>query len=226
MKKLLSVILAVIMLTSVFCINVFATETPKADALLDRLETEDEVLVSINSGNTMLFGFMPSNIKNTVAVKGNTIAYEYSAGILNVRIIASEDGVFAFIPALPFFYVKLDKNPFGGADVWGFVKNAANLTQGFTAYVESYNETVDGKEYYVEEYNDREFVTSKFYYIGDELKMLRVEDVQKKTVQYTYFDGISFDIDDKIFDTPVFAIDLTPILMLFFSSLLGTILPV
>lgn len=212
MKKLLSVILAVIMLTSVFCINVFAAETPKTDALLDRLETEDEVLVSINSGSTMLFGFMPSNIKNTVAVKGNTIAYEYSAGILNVRIIASEDGIYAFIPALPFFYVKLDKNPFGGADVWGFVKNAANLTQGFTAYVESYNETVDGKEYYVEEYNDREFVTSKFYFDGDELKMIKVEDSSTHSVQYTYFEDISFDVDDSFFEVPKAAFDLSPML--------------
>ncbi len=211
MKKFLSAILAAVMLISCFCINAFA-ETPKADALLDKLETEDEVLVTINSGSTMLFGFFPSDIKNTVAVKGNTIAYEYTAGFLKVRVIASEDGVYAFMPSLPFFYVKLDKNPLAGADVWDLVKNAANLTQGFIRYIDSYNETVDGKEYYVEKYDDREFVTSEFYFDGDELKMLKVEDSSTHSVQYTYFDDITFEVDDSFFEVPKGAFDLSPIL--------------
>lgn len=213
MKRILSILLAaILMMTSVFCIGAFAAETPKADALLDRLETEDEVLVTINSGRTMLFGFLPSEIKNTVAVKGNSIAYEYTAGFLKVRVIASEEGIYAFVPTLPFFYVKLDRNPLEGADIWQLVKDAANLTQGFIQYIESYNETVDGKEYYVEEYNDREFVTSKFYFDGDELVMLKVEDSSTHSVQYTYFDDISFDVDDDFFKVPSGAFDLSPIL--------------
>jgi hypothetical protein len=213
MKRILSILLAAIMMmTSVFCIGAFAAETPKADALLDRLETEDEVLVSINSGRTMLFGFLPSDIQNTVAVKGNSIAYEYTAGFLKVRIIASEEGIFAYVPTLPFFYVKLERNPLEGADIWQLVKDAANLTQGFIQYIDSYNETVDGKEYYVEEYNDREFVTSKFYFDGDELVMLKVTDASTLSVQYTYFDDISFEVDDDFFKVPSGAFDLSPIL--------------
>lgn len=213
MKKFLSILLAaVVMMTSVFCVSAFAAEAPKADALLDRLETEDEVLVTIDSGSTMLFGFLPSDIKNTVAVKGNSIAYEYTAGFLKVRIIASEDGIYAFIPTLPYFYVKLDRNPLEGADIWQLVKDAANLTQGFIQYIDSYNETVDGKEYYVEEYNDREFVTSKFYFDGDELVMLKVTDASTLSVQYTYFDEIAFEVDDDFFSIPAGAFDLSPIL--------------
>ncbi len=212
MKRLISVILALVMLASCFGISAFAAETPKADALLDRLETEDEVLVSINSGNTKLFGFLPSDIKNTVAVKGNSIAYEYTAGFLKVRIIASPEGIYAFVPTLPFFYVKLDRNPLENADIWQMVKDAANLTQGFMQYLESYNETVDGKEYYVEKYDDREFVTTKFYFDGDELKMLKVEDSSTHSVQYTYFDDITFDVDDSFFEVPKGAFDLSPIL--------------
>lgn len=213
MKRILSILLAaILMMTSVFCIGAFAAETPKADALLDRLETEDEVLVTINSGRTMLFGFLPSDIQNTVAVKGNSIAYEYTAGFLKVRVIASEEGIYAFVPTLPFFYVKLDRNPLEGADIWQLVKDAANLTQGFIQYIKNYNETVDGKEYYVEEYNDREFVTSKFYFDGDELVMLKVEDSSTHSVQYTYFDDISFDVDDDFFKVPSGAFDLSPIL--------------
>ena len=225
MKKTLSVLFAsIILVMSVFSVNAFAA-TPKTDALLDKLETATEVSVTLRAGETRLFGIIPSQISNTIAVKGNNICYQYDAGFLNARIVANDDGIFGYMPALPFFYVKMDYNPIKGADVWSMVLGAADLTQALTRYLRSYEETVNGTTYYVEEYDDREFVTSKFYYVGDELKMLRVEDVSKKTVQYTYFDNISFEVDDSVFDTPIFAIDLTSILMLFFSSLLGTLLP-
>ena len=107
------------------------------------------------------------------------------------------------------------------AKLGNFFDKTSNITQGFIQYVDSYNETVDGKEYYVEEYNDREYVTSKFYYVGDELKMLKVENSVTKSVQYTYFDGIAFEADDELFKVPVFAIDVTPILQALFVSLLG-----
>ena len=79
---------------------------------------------------------------------------------------------------------------------------------------------VDGTKYYVEEYDDREFVTSKFYYIGDDLKMLIVTDSSTGSVQYTYFDDISFKVDDSMFEVPALAFDLSPILKTFFVSLL------
>jgi hypothetical protein len=109
--------------------------------------------------------------------------------------------------------------------MWGVIEELSDITMDFLYHVDDYNETVNGTEYYVEEFNDREYVTSKFYYIDDELKILRVEDVQKKTVQYTYFDEISFEVDDSVFDTPVFAINVTPIMKIFFSSLIGTLIP-
>ncbi len=223
MKRFLSILIAItVMMTSVFCVSAFAAETPKADALLDRFETEDEVLVTINSGKTMLFGFLSSDIKNTVAVKDNVVAYEYTAGIIKIRVIASETGIYAFFPSLPYFYVKLDFNPFASADIWEFIKDAANLTQGLTQFVDSYSEKVDGKEYYVEEYNDREFVTSKFYFDGEELVMLKVTDVSTLSVQYTYFDEISFEVEDDFFKIPKGAFDLSPILTTLIISLIAT----
>ena len=213
MKRFLSVILAAVMMMSAFCFTAYATEaTPKADALLDRFETEDEVLVTLNSGKSNLFGFMSADVKNTIAVRDDTVTYEYSTGFIKIRVLAKDTGIYAYLPSLPFFYVKLDFNPFGSADIWEFVKKAANLTQGFTRYIDSYTETVDGKEYYVEEYDDREFVTSKFYFDGDDLKMLKVEDASTKSVQYTYFDEISFDVDNSYFRIPTGAFDATPFL--------------
>lgn len=222
MKKFFSISLTfAILFVSLFSINAFAEDAlPKTDALLDRLETATEVSVTIKSGETKLFGVIPAKITNTVAVKGNTVAYEYSVGFITARVVTADDGIYAYMPTLPFFYVKMDRNPLEGADIWALVLDAANITQGFIAYRESYEETVDGVTYYVEKYDDREFVTSKFYYEGDTLKMLKVEDSSTGSIQYTYFEDISFDVDDSFFSIPSGAADLSPILKSIFASLI------
>lgn len=223
MKKTLSIIIAsIILVMSVFSVNAFAADAPKTDALLDSLETESEVSVTFTSGQSTIFSFLGQNPTNTIAVKDNEIAYEVDNGFITVRVVANDDGVYAYIPAVPYFYVKLDSKILEITDVWSLISDAANLTQGFIQYVDSYTETVDGVEYYVEEYNDREFVTSKFYYKGDELKILKVENASTKSVQYTYFDDISFEADEDFFDVPVLAINVTPILQGLFIALLGS----
>lgn len=222
MKRFLSAaVAAIIMLVSLFSVNAFAADTPKADALLDKIETATELSVTLRSGQTMLFGFMPATIQNTIAVKGDTIAYQYTAGFLKVKVIVSDEGIYAYSPTLPFFYVKLEENPLKDADIWTLVKEGANLTQSFIQYIDSYEETVDGVKYYVEEYNDREFVTTKFYFEGETLKMLKVTNSQTLSVQYTYFDDISFDVDDSFFKVPSGAFDLSPILTGLILSILA-----
>lgn len=223
MKKLISISLVfAVLFASLCCVNASAEEqfTPKTEILLDKLETASEVSVTIKSGETQLFGFLPADITNTFAVKGNNIAYEYSAGFLKARIVANESGVYGFSPTLPFFYAKMDSNPLAGANVWELVLGASDLTQALTRYLKSYNETVDGVNYYVEEYDDREYVTSKFYYIGDELKMLRVEDSSSGSIQYTYFEEITFTVAESFFSVPTAAIDLSPVLKSLFASIL------
>lgn len=220
MKKTISVLIAsIILIMSVLSVNAFAADTPKTDALLNKLETATEVSVTLRAGETRLFGIIPAQISNTIAVKGNNICYQYDAGFLNARIVANDDGIFGYMPILPFFYVKMDYNPIKGADVWSMVLGAADLTQALTRYLRSYEETVNGTTYYVEEYDDREFVTSKFYYVGDDLKMLVVSDSSTGSVQYTYFDDISFKVDDSMFTAPAMAFDLSPLLKTFFLSL-------
>ncbi len=227
MKKALSVFLtAVILITSVFSLSAFAADTPKTDTLLGKLETEDEVCVTFTSGQSTIFSFLGKNPTNKIAIKDNEIAYEIDNGLVTVRVVANKLGVYAYIPSLPYFYVKLDSYVLAFTDVKELIAKATNLTQGFIQYVDSYNETVDEKEYYVEEYNDREFVTSKFYYNGDNLEILKVENSVTKSVQYTYFDGIEFEADDDLFDVPVLAIDVTPLLQGLFIALLGSSLVV
>ncbi len=227
MKKALSIFLtAIILITSVFSLSAFAAETPKTDTLLSKLETEDELCVTFTSGQSTIFSFLGKNPTNKIAVKDNEISYEIDNGLITVRVVADDDGVIAYIPAMPYFYVKLDSKILAVTDVKELIAKASNLTQGFIQFVDSYKETVDGTEYYVEEYNDREVVTSKFYYIGDDLKFLKVENASTKSIQYTYFDEIAFEADDELFDVPVLAIDVTPILQGLFIALLGSSLVV
>lgn len=219
MKKTISILIAsIILIMSVFSVNAFAA-SPKTDALLDSLETATEVSVTIRSGETLLFGFLPATITNTFAVKGNNICYEYSASFLKARIVATDSGVYGYSPTLPYFYVKMNNNPLKGADIWSLVLNSANITQGFIQYIKSYEETLNGKTYYVEEYNDRATVTSKFYYDGDELVMLNVTDSATNSVQNTYFEDISFKVEDEKFAVPTGAIDLSPLLLGLFASM-------
>lgn len=225
MKKFLSVLLtAVIIITSVFCVSAFAAETPKTDTLLNKIGTEDELCVTFTSGQSTIFSFLGNNPVNKIAIKDNKVSYEINNGFITVRMVANSDGVYAYIPSIPYFYVKLDSKILSLTDVKALVAKALNLTQGFIQFVDSYSESFDGKDYYVEEYNDREAVTSKFYYEGDSLKILKVENASTKSVQYTYFDDISFAADDDLFFVPVFALDVTPILQGLFIALLGSVI--
>ncbi len=225
MKKTLSIILAaVILAVSLFSVSAFAADTPKTDALLGSLESKEEFSVTFTSGQSTIFSFLGKNPSNTVAVKDNEIAYQVDNGFIPVRVVANDDGVYAFTPVLPFIYVKLDIKIPEKADIISLVAKAANLTQGFIQYIDTYNETVDGVEYVVEEYNDREVVTSKFYYKGDDLKILKVENASTKSVQYTYFDEITFETDEAFFEVPALAFDVTPILQWLFVALLGSAL--
>ena len=81
MKKTLSILIAsIIFVMSFFSVNAFASEAPKTDALLDKLESATEVSVTMRAGETKLFGLMPSTVTNTIAIKGNDACYEYNAG--------------------------------------------------------------------------------------------------------------------------------------------------
>lgn len=227
MKKFLSVLLtAVIIITSVFCVSAFAAETPKTDTLLSKIGTEDELCITFTSGQSTIFSFLGNNPINKIAIKDNKVSYEINNGFITVRAVANSDGVYAYIPSIPYFYVKLDSKILSLTDVKALIAKALNLTQGFIQFVDSYPENFDGKDYYVEEYNDKEAVTSKFYYEGDSLKILKVENAVTKSVQYTYFDDISFTANDDSFFVPVFALDVTPILQGLFIALLGSVIAV
>ncbi len=221
MKRFFSAaVAAIILVVSVFSLNAFAASTTKTEALLEKMNTSKEIAVTLRTGNSGVFG-KTYGVTNTVYVKNDKFAYDFDNGTIKIRAVMKDDDIIGFIPAFPYFYMKAS-NPFAtGDDMWDTIKNISNITMGILYHVDSYTETVDGTAYWVEEFNDREDVTSKFYYSGDELKILRVEDVAKNTVQYTYFDSISFTVDDSVFNTPLVAFDLTPILKILFTMIVA-----
>ena len=225
MKKTVSVILSVaILVVSLFSINAFAAETTKTEALLDKINSSREVSVTLRTGKGNEYG-VDHGVSTTIYAEDNELAFDLTNKYVTMRAVVAKGNIIGFLPSFPYIYLKT-LSPFITSDgMWGAISRLSNLTMDFLYFVDSYSETVDGTEYYVEEFNDRDDVTNKFYYIGDDLKMLRVENVKKKTVQYTYFDSISFDVDDSVFATPVFAIDLTPLVKLLFASLLTTLMP-
>lgn len=221
MKKIISVsIAAVLLVMSVFSVNAFAADTTKTEALLDKLNTSKEVAVSLKAGDIPLFG-SNSDASDTVYIKGDKAAYEYNAGFLSVRVVLDGDEIIAYVPAFPFVHVKLESSALGSVDIWGLIEDATKVTMGVLAYVDTYEEELGGVKYTVEEFNDRAQVTSKFYYQNDELKLLNVVDKQTNSVQNTYFESISFDVDDSIFELPAISFDLTPVLQGLFLALIA-----
>lgn len=221
MKKILSIILATIILVmSVFSVNAFAADT-RTDKLLNQLKETKEAAVSLEAGNILLFG-SNSDASDTFYIKGEKAAYEYKAGFINIRVVLDGDEIIAFIPSFPFIHVKLETNALGSINIEALIEEATDLTSGVLNYVDTYEEELGGVKYTVEEYNDRAQVTSKFYYKDDELKILRVEDEMTSSVQNTYFESIEFEVDDSIFELPLVSFDVTPLLQGLFISLLGS----
>lgn len=219
MKKIISLILVLVLaLGSIFCLTASAADTPKTDALLSSIGDKKELAVTLTGGNTFL-----GTSTDTFYIKGNDAAYEYKTGFFSVKVVLKNGVAYAYIPLLPFFYVKLDGTGLGGIDIWQLVKTATGLTMGITHYEESYNEELNGKTYYVEQYNDGAQVKLKFYYEGDSLKLLNVKDSKTGSVQNTYFENISFSVADSTVSVPS-GLDLTPLLKSLIVALLGSVL--
>ncbi len=218
MKKKLSIALILsILIVTLFSVNAFAYDT-KTEALLDKLTTSDEIAVTIPAGDTFL-----GSSSDTFYIKGNTVAFEYHTGFLTVKAVLKDGVAYAYFPSLPFFYAKIENMGLDNIDVLTILGNASQLTQAVTAFEKSsFEEAVDGKTYYVEQFTDRATTTLKFYYDGDDLKILSVHDETSNSTQNTYFEKISFSVSDKDVAVPR-GLDVTPIFNYLFSSLIGSI---
>lgn len=217
MKKSISLILALVIALSVFTLSVFAADT-KTEILFNAIEDTKEVSVTFRTGRSETFGDSYSVI-NTVHMKGEKIAYDFDNGFFKLRTLADEGKLVSYLPAFPFVYMSVTDLSVGEIDIWEAVKSLSDFTMEFLVFQGSYTTTIDGVTYYVEEFNDRGTVVNSFYYVGDELKILKAQDFAKETIQYTYFDNMSLKVDDSVFSKPLLSFEFTAVLQLLLKVL-------
>ena len=210
MKKLIAFVLVLVLTMSVFSLSAFATET-KTETLFDTIEDTKEVSVSFRTGRSDTFGESFS-VQNTVYMDGDKIAYDFDNGFFKLRTLTDDGKLVSFLPAFPYIHMTVVNLPFVEVDVWGIIEKLSNFTMDFLVFQGSYETTIDGVTYYVEEFNDRGSVVNSFYYVGDDLKVLKAQDFAKKTIQYTYFDEVSLDVDSAVFHRPLISFELTAVL--------------
>lgn len=218
MKKVLSILLALIIALSAFSMAAFAADAPKTktEALLDKLYTATELQVSFTPDKKFASDLPMSAM--TVYAKGNDIAVDTKLGFLPVRAVKTGDACYAYSTLLPFAYLSIDSKVIDGIigdkDIWEYVHQAVDSARLLLAYVKSYDEKIGDETYLVEEFNDREHVTTKFYYKDDMLKLINVYDDADKSTQVTTINDYSFTVDAAVFKAPT-GIDLTKLLKLF-----------
>ena len=218
MKKVLSILLALIIALSAFSMAAFAADAPKTktEALLDKLYTATELQVSFTPDKKFASDLPMSAM--TVYAKGNDIAVDTKLGFLPVRAVKTGDACYAYSPLLPFAYLSIDSKVIDGIigdkDIWEYVHKTVDSARLLLAYVKSYDEKIGDETYLVEEFNDREHVTTKFYYKDDMLKLINVYDDADKSTQVTTINDYSFTVDAAVFKSPA-GIDLTKLLKLF-----------
>ncbi len=217
MKKVLSILLALIIALSAFSMAAFAADAPKTktEALLDKLYTATELQVSFTPDKKFASDLPMSAM--TVYAKGNDIAVDTKLGFLPVRAVKTGNACYAYSPLLPFAYLSIDSKVIDGIigdkDIWEYVHKTVDSARLLLAYVKSYDEKIGDETYLVEEFNDREHVTTKFYYKDDMLKLINVYNDADKTTQVTTINDYSFTVDAAVFKAPA-GIDLTKLLKL------------
>ncbi len=214
-KRITAAVAAALIIAILFSVCGFAAGT-KTDALLDKVSNSKEMSVTLTAGNTIL-----GSSTDTYYIDGDAAAFDWNNGFITVRVVLRDGTAYAYFPMLPFFYAKLDNTGLVKIDVSALIKNAVGLTKGITHFEKSYEEELDGKKYYVEQFNDGAQVTLKFYYDGDTLKLLSVYDAKTKSTQNTWFENISFTVNDSITAVPV-GFDVTPFLKSLFIAFLGS----
>ena len=218
MKRTLSFLLAIIIALSAFSMAAFAADAPKTktEALLDKLYTATELQVSFTPDKKFASDLPMSAM--TVYAKGNDIAVDTKLGFLPVRAVKTGNACYAYSPLLPFAYLSIDSKVIDGIigdkDIWEYVHKTVDSARLLLAYVKSYDEKIGDETYLVEEFNDREHVTTKFYYKDDMLKLISVYNESDKTTQVTTINDYSFTVDAAVFKAPA-GIDLTKLLKLF-----------
>lgn len=221
MKRLISVCLAIIIALSSVAFTAFAEERTRTDALMEKIRNADSISIKVGLGGT----------SETLTLKGNRFADDFRLlNFIRMRILLAGDKVYFYLPALPFVYAAYDYEDiflddedtdpeyrdllaeyYGKITAREIIEAEYDTTLSGITYLRTYDETFDGKTYVVEEYEREDSNKLRFYYIGSELRHFCIcKSEDGTTYSHRDFDGISFDVPDRMVAIP-FGIDATPL---------------
>ena len=203
MKKFLSVILSLILILSAFCITASAAYEPKAEAAIKNFDFEKGVQ----------FEFHIDGIPTTTLyVKGDKIASEMNVEGHNLKLILKGDSLYMYFTDFPFVYFEhKDSEMPELKDALGTLEFDAQFIEGSETVYKFETET-----YYVEKYATDDGETIEYYFLGDELKLIKSTDDENAT---TEIEIVSTEVDDDVFELPFFSFNITPIFELLTSFL-------
>lgn len=199
MKKFLSVILSVILIFSAVSVTAFAAGTPKAEDILKSLDLEKGMEFEI------CVDYIPAT---TLWVKGNKVAAQMNIDGFDLKLILKDGTLYMYFTDFPFVYFEHEDADMPELD------EAVSSLEIDGLFVESFEKEYNSKTYYVEKYAAGDGATLEYYFLDDELKMVRSTDDENYT---TEIEIISTEVDDDVFELPFFCFNITPILNLFFN---------
>ena len=200
MKKAISVILTVILIFSSMSVLSFATYTPKAE----------EALKNVDLKNGASFIFINDYLEEYVEIHFiDSKTAVYLSSDLDIKMIHVDNTIYMYLTNFPFFYYE--------TEYYGeFFPTDELLFEDLSGveFAENYSKTVNGVTYNVEKYTNDIYEVIEFYFINDEIKIIEC------SYDEDYFTRLEItdEIDDKVFELPRLAINITPIIN-FFSNI-------
>ena len=215
MKRTLSILLALIIALSTFSMAAFAEEASqtKTAALIEKVFNATEFRLSFSmeeeSGNGL------SAPDSTLYLKGNDFVLDTKIKSLPIRATKLGDTIYCYIPFLPFLYisVKSDFSDVGGEteEMWANIRDDILKIEETFSLAKSYEDKIGSETYFVEEFSDNADITAKFYYLGEELKLVTIQNASKGTNQIVKVNSYSFEVNERLFKKPI-GIDITKLL--------------
>lgn len=192
MKKFLLVILSLVLILSAVCVTAFAADKPKA---------EDAINFNLEKG--LQFEIRIDDIPTTMLyVKGDKIASEMKVEGYNLKLILKNNSFYMYFTDFPFVYFEHKDSEMPD------LQDALGTLQFDAEFVEAVETEYQSEIYYVEKYATDDGVTIEYYFLDDELKLLKSTDDENVT---TEIEIVSTEVDDDVFELPFFAFNITPI---------------
>lgn len=212
MKKFASVFLTVVILIiSLFSVNAFASEQTRTEKWIEKNKIQSpeyEIIshVEIDNSKSVAHAYVKEDKISIIADMPLSETKSFK-----MKVIVSEGYIYMLLPAIPFFYLKYEATEDMLPSLYTDPLENAVLTDS--------SEKIHGETVvYIEEYIDNEGLTTKYYFVGDELFKTETSGVDENGASvYSSFEILSKEVDGSVFEIPWYSIDLTP-LFIFLSE--------